>query len=212
MHPTLVAPALLLWSTMAAAQQALPPPTALMPDAPPHTIEPQPLPPPAPPPLPPPAPLPRPSQLPSPAPAAGSPPAAPASAEAAAQPATGRVFCDQNVSFHLMPADSVPERYRPFVGMFSDAAWTPALCAALIVERVEPDGTAAIIYVFGPMASNSPAKGGVLHGTGIIRDGTLRFQNSDGSQYAFRPLYSDLDGRLTTPKGESYGAIFKKTL
>ena len=28
----------------------------------------------------------------------------------------------------------IPERYRPFVGIWSDAAWTPQLCAALIVE------------------------------------------------------------------------------
>ena len=46
---------------------------------------------------------------------------------------------------------------------------------------------------------------------GIIRDGELRFQNSDGSQYAFRPLYSDLDGHYTTPQGQGYQAIFKKS-
>ena len=51
-----------------------------------------------------------------------------------------------------------------------------------------------------------------LHGSGVIRDGELRFQNSDGSQFAFRPLYADLAGRLTTPQGQSYEAIFKKTL
>ena len=56
-----------------------------------------------------------------------------------------------------------------------------------------------------------PRAGGVLHGTGIVRDGELRFQNNDGSQYSFKPFYADLAGRLTTPQGQSYEAIFKKT-
>ena len=85
-------------------------------------------------------------------------------------------------------------------------------CAALIVENVDPDGTASIIYTFGPMGSGVRAPGGVLHGTGIIRDGELRFQNSDGTQFALRPGIVDLLGRMTTPGGQSYEAVFKKTL
>ena len=79
------------------------------------------------------------------------------------------------------------------------------------VENVAPDGTATILYAFGPIGSNARGPGGVLNGTGIVQDGELRFQNSDGSQFAFRPLYADLEGRLTTPQGQSYHAIFKKT-
>jgi hypothetical protein len=135
----------------------------------------------------------------------------PPSGEPPAAAETARVFCDQSVSFRLAPPDSVPEPYRPFVGIFSDASWTPQLCAALVVQNVQPDGTASIVYAYGPMGSNVRAPGGVLNGTGIVRDGELRFQNSDGSQFAFKPLYSDLDGRLTTPKGQSYEAVFKRT-
>ena len=64
--------------------------------------------------------------------------------------------------------------------------------------------------VAGPVAIGGAA-GGVLHGTGIIQGGELKFQNSDGSQFAFRPLYADLDGHLTTPQGRNYKAVFKKT-
>jgi hypothetical protein len=132
---------------------------------------------------------------------------------AASQPAlaTGRVFCDQHVS--AQPADpaSVPDRYRPFVGIFSDADWNPQTCAALIVETVADDGTATITYVFGPLGSGGKTAGGVLHGTGIVKDGSLLFQNFDGSQYAFQPFYSDLAGKWTTPKGQTYEAIFKRT-
>jgi len=160
------------------------------------------------------SPSPSPYAPPAPSPSFAAPPVDTASP---AQPATaetsqpGRVFCDQAVTFRLSDPDSVPERFRSFVGIFSDAAWTPLLCAALIVENVQPDGTASIVYAFGPMGSRAPLKGGVLHGTGVIRDGELRFQNSDGSQYAFRPLYSDLDGHYTTPQGQGYQAIFKKS-
>jgi hypothetical protein len=122
-----------------------------------------------------------------------------------------RVFCEQPVAVQLADPNGVAEPYRPFIGIWSDASWTPLLCAALIVENVAPDGTARILYAFGPMGANPRATSGVLHGTGIIRDGELRFQNSDGSQFAFRPAYADLDGRLTTPQGQSYAAIFKKT-
>jgi hypothetical protein len=123
---------------------------------------------------------------------------------------TGRVFCDQTVTAHPVDPHSVPDGYRDFVGIFSDADWNPQTCAALIVETVADDGTATITYAFGPLEGGNKTPGGVLHGTGIIKDGTLLFQNSDGSQYAFRPFYSDLAGKWTTPKGQTYEAIFKR--
>jgi hypothetical protein len=141
-----------------------------------------------------------------PAPPPASPPVAPQSP--AAQ--EGRVFCDQNVA--AQPADPrvVPERYREFAGIFSDAAWTPQLCAALVVETISDDGTATITYAFGPMGSGGKTQGGVLHGTGVVKDGALLFQNADGSQYSFKPYYSDLAGHWTAPNGQNYEAIFKR--
>lgn len=171
-------------------------PVPLFPGAPPRPFGPEPLPRVAPAPE-----MPR----------AGVAPPAAAPGNESPMSATARVFCEQPVTVRIAERDAVPERYRSFVGIWSDAAWTAQLCAALIVENVTPDGTATILYAFGPMGSGARGPGGVLHGTGIIRDGGLRFQNSDGSQFAFRPLYSDLDGRLTTPQGQSYQAIFKKT-
>jgi hypothetical protein len=186
------------------AQQGLPPPTPLYQGSQPRSIESETLPPLAP----------SPQQM---APSATVAPSIPAPlpappAPAVAGPAADRIFCDQTVAVRFIDPAVIPNSYRQFVGMWSDASWTPQLCAALIVENVQPDGTAALVYVFGPMGSNTRRPGGVLHGTGVIRDGELRFQNSDGSQYAFRPLYGDLDGRLTTPQGQSYQAVFKKTL
>lgn len=124
----------------------------------------------------------------------------------------GRVFCDQNVTYRIAEPASVPQPYRSFLGAWSDAAWDANTCAALIVDNVDPDGTASIIYAFGPLGSTGRVAGGTLHGTGIIRDGELRFQNADGTQFAFRPGIADLIGRMTTPNGQSYEATFKKTL
>jgi hypothetical protein len=129
-----------------------------------------------------------------------------------AAPETGRVFCEQSLNYRLADPATVPEPYRRFLGVWSDAAWDANTCAALIVGNVDPDGTASIVYVHGPLGSSMRAPGGILHGTGIIRDGELRFQNSDGTQFAFRPGIADLVGRMITPNGQSYEAAFKKTL
>jgi len=144
------------------------------------------------------------------APADQQQPPPPAPSDAA--PATaGRMFCGQTVGYRVADPGTVPEPYRPFLGIWSDASWTPQLCAALIVESVASDGTATITYAFGPIGSGNLKSGGVLHGTGIIRDGELKFQNTDGSQYGFKPFYADLAGRWTPPKGEAHEAIFKKS-
>ena len=194
-----LAVALLLLLTPAAAIAQQPDgPVPLFPGAAVPSIAPEPLPPIEPAPTSPPAPGPDAATL--------TPPPA-----AAPEPAGARIFCHQAVTPRLVEAASAPEQDRRFVGIWSDASWTPQLCAALIVEAVAPDGKARIVYVFGPMTANPNGSGGVLHGTGIVHGGELRFQNSDGSQFGFRPLYGDLAGRLTTPQGQTYDAIFKKT-
>jgi hypothetical protein len=129
----------------------------------------------------------------------------------AAEPEASRVFCEQSVSYRITDPARVPEPYRRFLGAWSDAAWDANTCAALIVDNVDPNGTASIIYVYGPLGSSARVAGGVLRGTGIIRDGELRFQNSDGTQFAFHPEIVDLVGRMTTPGGQSYESAFKQT-
>jgi hypothetical protein len=146
--------------------------------------------------------------------AAGGQLAAPSPPAADQRPA--RVFCDQNVAFQLDDPASTPDSYRRFIGVWSDAAWDTRTCAALIVQHVGPDGNASIVYIYGPEGSRSPIVGAVLRGTGVIKDGELRFQNSDGSQYAFRPreadgVVVDMVGHWINPKGESFQATFKPT-
>jgi hypothetical protein len=135
----------------------------------------------------------------------------PPSAGPAPPPADARVFCEQSVRFVLAPRAHVPPAYRRFLGVWSDAAWGPSSCAALIVQDIDRAGTAKILYVYGPLDANARGPGGVLRGTGIIRGGALRFQNSDGTQFAFRPEIADLAGQMTTPRGDRFTATFKKS-
>jgi hypothetical protein len=128
-----------------------------------------------------------------------------------AEPQAARVFCEQSISYRIADPSTIPESYRRFLGAWTDAAWDANTCAALIVDDVKSDGTASIIYVYGPLGPNTRVPGGVLHGTGVIRDDELRFQNSDGTQFTFRPAISDLVGQMITPKGQTYQAAFKKT-
>ncbi len=195
---------LMLYAAAAAAQPALPPMTAPQgtplgaPEAVPSQSPPAAVPP----------------QSPPPSAVTAEPPTAPAlpqAPSAAAEQPPARVFCDQGVAFRLDAPASTPDSYRRFVGIWSDAAWDARTCAALIVQRVEADGKASIIYVYGPEGSRSPVAGAVLRGTGIVKDGELRFQNADGSQYAFRPGIVDMVGHWINPKGESFQATFKQT-
>jgi hypothetical protein len=143
--------------------------------------------------------------------AAAQPPSSATLPPGEQEPAGARVFCEQSVNFTLAPRAQVPARYRRFLGVWSDAAWGPDSCAALIVENINEAGLATILYVYGPLSSSTPEPGGVLRGTGVVRDGVLRFQNSDGTQFAFRPDIADLAGEMTTPRGDSFTAVFKKS-
>src|SRR5712675_2157745 len=70
---------------------------------------------------------------------------------ASGEPELGRVFCDQSLTYRIAEPATVPESYRVFLGPWSDAAWDANTCAALVVENIDPDGTAAIIYAYGPL-------------------------------------------------------------
>lgn len=139
--------------------------------------------------------------------------AAPAASAQQAMPGeeSERSFCQQNVSLALATPAHVPKPYRRFVGIWSDGAWNARGCAALIVENVRPDGIASILYIYGPMGPHQPGPGGVLHGTGVIRDGALKFDDAKGDKFTFRPAIVDLDGAMTTPQGKTYQSIFKQS-
>ena len=54
-----------------------------------------------------------------------------------AEPQAGRVFCEQNVSYRLAEPLTVPEPYRRFLGVWSDAAWD-AISPSVISRHTNP--------------------------------------------------------------------------
>ena len=82
---------------------------------------------------------------------------------ASGEPELGRVFCDQSLTYRIAEPATVPEPYRVFLGPWSDAAWDANTCAALVVENIDPDGTAAVTACRGrgsrrdPAPANAPA-------------------------------------------------------
>src|SRR6516164_1054764 len=75
-------------------------------------------------------------------------------------PSTARVFCGQSVDFRLAGPANLPAPLWRFLGVWSDAAWDMRTCAALIVVDITADGTASILYVWGPLGSGEPSRGG----------------------------------------------------
>src|SRR6202022_705035 len=72
-----------------------------------------------------------------------------------AEPQPGRVFCEQTITYRVADPSTVPEPYRRFLGPWSDAAWDATTCAAWVATEVHPDGTASIIYVYGPLGPST---------------------------------------------------------
>src|ERR1051325_2022850 len=118
-----IAAAALILGAAPAAAQAPAAPVRLLPDTPPRSFGPEPLHPPVP------AREPEmPGSRPFRQPQAARGPAG--SLTPLPEPeTTARIFCRQPVTVRIADRESVPERYRRFVGMWSDAAWTSQLCA-----------------------------------------------------------------------------------
>jgi hypothetical protein len=107
-------------------------------------------------------------------------------------------LCDQKVDY-IINATGVAEQYRPFVGLWT-GSWNNSgrLCGGLVVETVRSDGTADLVYIYGPGRSNSRVQGKQQRRTGHFdAGGTLTFQDDEGSNFAF-----ELNGNT------SLGAIF----
>jgi hypothetical protein len=76
------------------------------------------------------------------------------------------------------------------------------LCAALIVQGIDPRGTADVIYVYGPSRPGSGLPWKQQHRIGSLSDGVLSFQDDQGSTFKFRPSGpGELDGLFVSQTG-----------
>jgi hypothetical protein len=91
------------------------------------------------------------------------------------------LVCGRSVSYTLAASSN-----KAFLGAWA-GNWNNAseLCAGLIVEKIDPDGAADIIYIYGPSRPGSRLAWKQQHRTGVLSDGRLTFQDDQGSVFTF---------------------------
>ena len=85
------------------------------------------------------------------------------------------------------------------------------LCGGLVIEKVHSDGTAEIVYVYGPSQVGSKIPWKEQHRTGILaNDGKLSFQDDQGSIFVFDLMGSGLlSGTFQSRSGHLTGSFQK---
>jgi len=78
------------------------------------------------------------------------------------------------------PAADVPPAMARFSGVWAHGAWYGELPHVLIVERVDSDGRAAVVYAVGE-SSDLYVKPAATRVTGHVADGVLGFVLRDGT-------------------------------
>jgi hypothetical protein len=83
------------------------------------------------------------------------------------------------------------------------------LCGGLIIKRVGGDGTADVIYVYGPATPGGRAPWRQQHQTALMgRDGNLTFQDDQASTFIFNgELGGDLSGKFIGRSGTLTGSF-----
>lgn len=82
-------------------------------------------------------------------------------------------LCGVPLAYNLTaPGANVPEKIRAFSGVWT-GKWDDGLCSALIVEGVQANGLASLIYVHGARSGAQPLKPGVLRLSGTITGNKL---------------------------------------
>jgi hypothetical protein len=132
--------------------------------------------------------------------------AGPAATDATAQSSeAGDKVCGVGVTPVFVPAsDDTPERFRAFLGQWGDGSdrWDGALCHALYVEEVRPDGSAFALYVHGVAAQYGIAKPNAVRMKGKIEGNALTFLRPRASieiRYVLNDDRSALSGTWENP-------------
>jgi hypothetical protein len=79
-------------------------------------------------------------------------------------------MCGHSVPYKLVPpSPQVQANMQGFLGVWV-GTWPSGICNAIVIESIQPDGTAAVLDVFGP---DSGKPGGTLRYAGKIVGNTL---------------------------------------
>jgi hypothetical protein len=120
-------------------------------------------------------------------------------------------ICGKPVDF-VIDATGVPEPYRGFLGVWTGAAWNSRVCGGLIVSRVKSDGTAEVVYIYGPLPEEKfPWK--AQYAAAMISASNLTFTDEEGGSFVFSQTDGKtLHGFFTGREGTKLNAILTRDL
>jgi hypothetical protein len=120
------------------------------------------------------------------------------------------VICGRAVHY-VIDATGVAEPNRSFLGVWTGTMWNSRICGGLIVAGADNDGTARIIFIYGPLAgSNFSWK--QQSPPAVIRNGQLTFQEEAGRFVFSQSASNVLQGHFTSARGVALYATLTKDL
>lgn len=120
-------------------------------------------------------------------------------------------ICGKPVDF-VIEATGVPAAYRGFLGVWTGAAWNSRVCGGLIVRRVESDGSADIVYIYGPLPGEK-FLWKAQHPAATISARKLTFEDEEEGSFVFNQTYDNtLHGLFTGKEGAKLDAILTREL
>jgi hypothetical protein len=119
------------------------------------------------------------------------------------------VICGRPISY-VIDATGATQPYRSFLGVWTGAAWNSRICGGLIVQSVDNDGSARIIYVYGPLpGAQFPWK--QQSPSALIRYGQLTFQDEENGNFSFRLSEQNvLHGHFVSVRGVPLDAVLTR--
>jgi hypothetical protein len=119
------------------------------------------------------------------------------------------VICGRPISY-VIDATGATQPYRSFLGVWTGAAWNSRICGGLIVQSVDNDGSARIIYVYGPLpGAQFPWK--QQSPSALIRYGQLTFQDEENGNFTFRLSEQNvLHGHFVSVRGVPLDAVLTR--
>ncbi len=120
-------------------------------------------------------------------------------------------LCDVPVAYNIYPPPAgVPDNVRAFSGVWT-GKWDYGLCSALIVESVQVNGTATLIYVNGALGGEHSIKPGATRFVGKI-DGN-KLTNGVTAYYTEYVMSAPdvLEGFYSVPRSRAHGKFQRQS-
>jgi predicted aspartyl protease/uncharacterized protein YecT (DUF1311 family) len=116
--------------------------------------------------------------------------------------AQSAVLCGKPIEYAIEQSGGSTGFVGVWAGNWNNAA---RLCGALIVQGIDAKGAVDVIYVYGPSRPDTGLSWKQQHRVAVLSNGTLSFQDDQGSTFRFRPGGPDVldaifmggTGRLT---------------